>query len=60
MKKPALVLAFRGTPKRQRLDRLPAIVRKAARLASVCPHDAALVERLIDDFLAETNEYERA
>ena len=55
--KPALVLAFRGKPKPKR-DRWPPIAKKAARLAIVRPHGAYLVERLLDDLLADTAQYE--
>ena len=55
--RPALVLAFRGRPKRLRRDKQPAIARKFARLEIVRPNVARVVERLIDDLLADTAKY---
>ena len=55
--KPALVLAFRGKPKPKR-DKWPPIAKKAARLAIVRPGGALVVERLLDDLLADTAKYE--
>ena len=55
--KAALVLAFRGKPKPKR-QRWPTIAKKAARLAVVRPGGARVVERLLDDLLAETAKYE--
>ncbi len=54
--RPALVLAFRGKPKPKR-DRWPPIAKKAARLEVIRPGIAAVVERLIDDYLTEPNKY---
>ncbi len=54
---PALVLAFRGKPKPKR-DRWPPIAKKAARLAVVRPSIAVVIEKLLDNYLADTAKYE--
>ena len=57
--KPALVIAFRGKPKpkRQRREKDWPMAEKFARLKIVRPGAAYVVERLLDDLLADTAKY---